>query len=302
MPIVIGPPPGVSTAGSQTTLDYVPQVDDQDVNLTPTSGSVDRLRLFDVPPVDGTFGADPVVDTTSVSRISDLTWRFTFDQPRDGRYYALVDWTQTPGSDSVQDHCGEVVYGCLIVSVAEAVDHLRGRGTFTQAEQERLSGYCRAVHGLIELKIGPVRPRLVERVFRSWPIFLPQPIIEVRGVEEDNGSGTVLTLTERTFGTAPTALQYEWDPVTESLTRTSWCYAWESLVRIRVTYLAGRDEVPAEAREAALTQIQRWWENSQGGGHPGVDDNGFGRPAVSTGLDADVVDMLAPLLLGPRNA
>jgi hypothetical protein len=81
------------------TLDYEPTLDGERYDPEADGGSVLALDLFADPARTGT----PVLTAGPAVRVTDGRYRFAFDQPADGTYYAKVTWRETATADPFVD-------------------------------------------------------------------------------------------------------------------------------------------------------------------------------------------------------
>jgi hypothetical protein len=84
---------------AQVTLDYAPSLDGEPYDPAPAGGAVERLLLF----TDAARATPPVVNVGPAAVVEPGRYRFTFDAPPDGLYYAAIDWRETAESPVFRD-------------------------------------------------------------------------------------------------------------------------------------------------------------------------------------------------------
>jgi hypothetical protein len=154
----------------------------------------------------------------------------------------------------------------MIVSVDEAVSHLRAAGVITSdADREQLQWLCLVASDAVERDLGRIiARRTVTEVYDGgrWSIMLRStPVLSITSVTE---SGTLLGVGDYTINPS-TGLLYR-----GSTLSTQW-WAW-GRQNVTVVYVAGFADVPRIVRKVALNGVQRMWEQSQQASHPALDD------------------------------
>jgi hypothetical protein len=177
----------------------------------------------------------------------------------------------------------------MIVSVDEAVSHLRAAGVITSdADREQLQWLCLVASDAVERDLGRIiARRTVTEVYDGgrWSIMLRStPVLSITSVTE---SGTLLGVGDYTINPS-TGLLYR-----GSTLSTQW-WAW-GRQNVTVVYVAGFADVPRIVRKVALNGVQRMWQESQQASHPLLDE------AVEAGI-AVAAGTLTPLELGAYNS
>jgi hypothetical protein len=216
---------------------------------------------------DGTLAAGIVVDITP-DVVGQLVYDFT---PVQSGLHS-VHWATTGPTTAEDDTFVAEAPGRLLVSVDEAVAHLRSQQvTTSDADREQLQWLCLAATDAVEKDLGLI---LVRRAFTvtfdggRYDLNLPAPPRAA-----DGGSITIATVTEN--GTALTAADYVLRKQGWRLSRstTTWRSVWAAGVEnISVTGTAGCANPPPCVRFAALGEIQGAWQSSQQSFHAALED------------------------------
>jgi hypothetical protein len=157
--------------------------------------------------------------------------------------------------------------GRMLVSVDEAVNHLRASGVITSdADRETLQWLCMAATDAVERDLGRVlvRRTVTETHTGYGPaIILRQtPVLSITSVTE---SGTALTGTDYLLDSS-TGILYRG-------TTTGLRSYVAGALNVTVVYVAGYTDPPRAARMVALNLIQSMWQQSQTAFHPGLDES-----------------------------
>ena len=205
---------------------------------------------------DGTT-ATPTVQTTG-------TGKFYVDYlpTQAGRFVGTWMFGFTGGNTTSYVETFDV--GASIVTVDEAVAHLRANGIITSADDlEQLQWLCLVATDAVERDLGIViaRRTIVERHDGgSWSIILRKgPVISITGVTQ---FGTAIT----DFGVDDYGILYR-----GSTYYSTYPFTW-GRQNIVVTYVAGYTDPPRIVRKVALNAVQGMWQESQQAAHPALAD------------------------------
>jgi hypothetical protein len=114
------------------TIDYGPVLDGLPYDPEPDGGGVDRLRLY----TDEERATVPVVDVGPAERTAPGRYRFAFEQPADGTYFAAIDWRETADADPFTD-----ANETLTFPLATAPEPVLPGHVVTLAEVARRAGF-----------------------------------------------------------------------------------------------------------------------------------------------------------------
>jgi hypothetical protein len=137
-----------------------------------------------------------------------------------------------------------------VLSLDEAKSHLNMTSTVDDAE---LSAVVDAAEAAIAKRVGPLEPTDVTSIINcgGWALTLPQrPVISITSVVATVPFGTV---------TVPTDLVVDG----ESGVVTSQMWAIPA-ARYTVTYVAGRDDLPADLLFAVKEMVRHLWRSQRG--------------------------------------
>jgi hypothetical protein len=170
----------------------------------------------------------------------------------------------------------------LLISVDEAISHLRAAGVITSdADREQLQWLCLVASDAVERDLDRilVRRTVIETYdggqfairLRSTPVISVTTVVE---------AGTTLAGTDYYVNTS-NGILYRGAGVTAQ---------WFAVggQNVVVTYVAGYTDPPRAARAVALALVQSMWQLSQQAAHPVLDESGLEIPIVSavSGLPA----------------
>lgn len=168
----------------------------------------------------------------------------------------------------------------VLVTLDEVKAHLNKTDFNDDLE---LQGFVDAATPLIENMAGPVIPRTVTEYHSGGMTSITlnsQPVQSVTSIVETYGQ-TNYSLTQVELGQGMTGFAFTLDPLMGRIVRRA--YNAEAMFpignnNVKVVYVAGRNEVPANVRLATLMLIQHLWTTSQmnrNGGRPSIggDDN-----------------------------
>ena len=177
-----------------------------------------------------------------------------------------VHWATTVPTTAEDDVFVAERAASLLVSVDEAVAHLRAAGIITSdADREQLQWLCLVASDAVERDLGRklIRRTVVETYDGdvSGIILRSTPVISITSVTE---SGTLLTSSDYVLN-GHTGILYRGT----TLSGLSWASGRQNIV---VTYVVGYAEPPRVARDVALATVQELWQSSQQAGHPLLDE------------------------------
>lgn len=182
-----------------------------------------------------------------------------------------VHWATTGPATSEDDVFVAEAPAGLLVSVDEAVNHLRAQGVITSdADREQLQWLCLAATEAVEgdLNLALVRRTVVE-TFDGGGYELNLGVKPPR--VSDGGSITISSVLESGVAITDYALKKNrWRLQRGStLFRTPWALGYDN---ITVTYISGCANPPRITRTIALNVVQTTWQASQQAGHPLLDE------------------------------
>jgi hypothetical protein len=233
---------------------------------------------------DGTLAAGTIVTLPPA-----VTGQLVYDFPYSQAGLHSVHWSTTVPTTAEDDVFIAERPAALLVSVDEAVAHLRAAGVLTSdADREQLQWLCLVASDAVERDLGRViTRRTVTETYDGgrWKINLRStPVISITTVTE---SGTALAAGDYVVNTSTGQL------ARGSTLSPSWfASGWQNIV---VTYVAGYADPPKIVRKVALNGVQRMWQESQVASHPLLDEAGELAVAVAAGA-------LTPLELGAYNS
>jgi hypothetical protein len=154
----------------------------------------------------------------------------------------------------------------LLVSVDEAVAHLRAAGVITSdADREQLQWLCLVASDAVERDLGrKILRRTATETYDGGTqgfILRSTPVVSITTVVE---SGTTLAGTDYLLNTH-TGILYRGNTITQLY----WAYGRQNVV---VTYVAGYADPPRVVRDVALATVQELWQSSQQAAHPLLDE------------------------------
>jgi hypothetical protein len=177
-----------------------------------------------------------------------------------------VRWVTTAPSTAEDDTFTVEAPASMLVSVDEAIAHLRASGVITSdADREQVQWLCLAATDAIERDLDRT---LVRRSFTetysgvTGPILLRHtPVLSITSVTV---GGSLLLNTQYLLD--DTGFLYYGS--------TTGYSAWTSGLRnVSVTYVAGYANPPRVARLAALNLVQSMWQSTQQSFHLGIDES-----------------------------
>lgn len=219
---------------------------------------------------------DATTVTPSVTNPPTTTGKYLYDYVTSalspaGRY--VGQWLFTMGGGATTSYVETFDVGPSLVTVDEAVAHLRGSGVITSADDlEQLQFLTFVATDAVERDLGrAIARRTVVETHNGGGgaiALRKSPIISITSVTE--GGVTV----SPTFGYVP-------DLESRILYRGSslvpQSFAW-GRQNVTVTYVIGYTSVPATVRKVALNLIQAAWQGSQQAPHPALSE--FNEPDV----------------------
>ncbi len=215
---------------------------------------------------DGTVAAG-----TAVALPPAVTGNLVYDFTTTQAGLHAVHWATTVPSTAEDDLFVVERPASMLVSVDEAVSHLRASGILTSdADREQLQWLCMAATDTVERDLGRV---LTRRTFTEVynggdpAIVLRQsPVISVTSVTD---SLAALSASDYTLDQS-TGILYRGG------TSTYWTRFTTGRQSVSVTYVAGYTDPPRVVRMVALNIVQNSWQMSQQAFHPGLDESAAG--------------------------
>jgi hypothetical protein len=176
-----------------------------------------------------------------------------------------VHWATTVPTTAEDDVFVAERPASLLVSVDEAVNHLRAAGIITSdADRETLQWLCMVATDAVERDLGRVvvRRTVTETLDggRSTVVLNSTPVISVTTVTENGSSLTGSDYIVRRTGMLQRGT---------SVYASTWASGWGN---VAVTYVAGYADPPRVARKVCLNVVQGMWQESQQAPHPGLDE------------------------------
>jgi hypothetical protein len=212
---------------------------------------------------DGTTAAGTTV-TLPPAVTGNLVYDFTTTQA--GLH--SVHWATTVPSTAEDDLFIAERPASMLVSVDEAVAHLRASGVLTSdSDREQLQWLCSAATDAVERDLGRVfTRRTFTEVYDGGDVAIvlrQSPVISITSV------------TDSAVGLS--AADYTLDPATGILYRGSTSSYWTRFTTgrqsVTVTYVAGYTDPPRVARMVALSIVQSMWQTSQQASHPLLEES-----------------------------
>lgn len=187
----------------------------------------------------------------------------------------------------------------VIVTLDDVKSHLN-KTDF--ADDLELQGFIDAATPLIENIAGPVIPRTVVEYYSGGTTVInlnSMPVSSVTSIVETYGQ-TNYSLTQSDLGSAMSGFAFTFDSLTGRVVRRS--YNAEAMFpignnNVKVTYVTGRDTVPANIRLATLMLIQHLWSTSQmnrNGGRPSLGGDDTFVPGMGFAVPNRVKELLQP--------
>lgn len=179
-----------------------------------------------------------------------------------GRY--VGQWMFTFSGGNTTSYVETFDVGASLVTVDEAVAHLRANGLITSTDDlEQLQWLCFVASDAVERDLGRViMPRVVTEIHDGgkWSLILRKsPIISITSITQFGAAMLDFQLDE--FGILHRGLNgYATTPF------------WPGVQNIVVTYVAGYYNPPRIARKVALNTVQGMWQASQQAPHPALQD------------------------------
>jgi hypothetical protein len=158
----------------------------------------------------------------------------------------------------------------LLISVDEAIGHLRGQGVLTSdSDRETLQWLCLAVRDAIEVDLSSaIVRRTVTETFDGGDYHLNLGVKPLRF--SDGGAVSIVSVTESgSTVTDYTLRKRGWRLMRGSSSASCWAPGYEN---ISVTYVPSTDGHGLRiARRVALNTVQLMWQSSQQAEHPFLD-------------------------------
>lgn len=190
-----------------------------------------------------------------------------------------------------------------IVDLASVKAHLNMSLNDTTQDQE-LTGFILAATAVIRDMIGPIVPEQHVEYFDGGVMTISvawQPLLSIQSIYEYYGLSAFL-LTEQPLGTQINAFGFTVDYITGQVTRRTFggqaaLFAFGDK-NVKVTYTAGRGDIPYNVRLGALELIRHNWAMTQQAGRPrmrsGMDGGGELAVPIGFAVPDRVVEWLAP--------
>lgn len=212
-------------------------------------------------------------------------YHYDYTPTQAGRHIARWVTTSPAGADEETWDVAAQWAEAGVISLAEAKAQLNITST---RDDEELSGFIRAVTDICERYVGALSRRTYsERHDGGYQLALNHtPVLSLTSVT------AILT-----SGQDQDIARLDLDGPTGVVQRLDSCYMSGPL---RVTYLAGRAEIPPNVRQAALIILQHLWETQRGNVAPrfGADEGwdprqGFSIPRRALELLGDQISGIA---------
>lgn len=248
------------------------------INLTNTSGvavDADSTPTYVLTAPDGTTVASPTPGAVNHGSTGEYFVNLVPSSlPTAGRY--LLDWTAVVGGLTVTHHDElSVTSGASLVSVSEAVQHLRASGIITLPDDlEELRWLCAVAADAVDRDLGRAvsRRTVVESHDggRTSVLLRSTPVSSITSVTEN---GNTITSAGYTLD-AQAGILHRGAPTAEF----AWVWGRQNIV---VTFVAGYTAPPVVARKVALNIIEAAWQSSQQSPHPALDFDSAAAVAVT---------------------
>jgi hypothetical protein len=226
------------------------------LTITLPDGTTTSPSVTNPPAVTGKYGVDYVTSIVGPSGKYTGQWLFTMASGKTTSYVETFD------------------VGGALITVDEAVAHLRAGGVATDAVERDLNRVIMR-RTMTETYDGSSSGSIVLR---------STPVISITSVTE---SGTLLTGSDYVINKS-TGVLYR------GTTTSPFSFA-TGRQNIVVVYVAGYTDPPKIVRKVALNGVQRAWQQSQQAPHPALEE--FGPEAI-----AFAAGVLTPLELGAYNS
>jgi hypothetical protein len=242
------------------------------LTITLPDGTTATPSVTNPPSVTGKYGVDYVTSTSGPS----------------GRYVGA--WVFTMASGKTTSYVETFDVGASLITVDEAVAHLRAAGVVTTADDlDQLQWLCFVASDAVERDLGrAIMRRTVTEVRDGGKDRLnlwQTPVISITSVTE---SGTLLTASDYVINTT-TGILYR------GSTTSGFTWAW-GRQNVTVVYVAGYLDPPRIVRKVALNGVQRMWQESQQAGHPLLEE------VSAEGAIFAAAGSLTPLEMGAYNS
>jgi hypothetical protein len=179
-----------------------------------------------------------------------------------------VRWTTTAPSTAEDDTFTVEAPASMLVSVDEAIAHLRATQTInSDADREQVQWLCLVATDAIERDLDRILVRRtvtgeVHNGSQHAIILRHTPVISVTSVTESG------VLVDPSGYLLDSATGFLYRGTTSYANRFAWGYQ-----NVSVTYVAGYANPPRVARLAALNLVQSMWQSSQTAAHPVYDES-----------------------------
>lgn len=190
-----------------------------------------------------------------------------------------------------------------IVDLASTKAHLNMSLTDTSQDAE-LTGFILGATVVIRDMIGPIVPEQHVEYFDGGVMTVSvawQPLLSIQSVYEYYGLSAFL-LTEQPLGTQINAFGFTVDYITGQIIRRT--FGGQAALfavgdkNVKVSYTAGRGDVPYNVRLGALELIRHNWSMTQQAGRPrmrsGMDGGGEMAVPIGFAVPDRVIEWLAP--------
>jgi hypothetical protein len=178
-----------------------------------------------------------------------------------------VRWVTTAPSTAEDDTFTVEALASMLVSVDEAIAHLRATQTInSDADREQVQWLCLVATDAIERDLDRILVRRavteVHNGSQHAIILRHTPVISVTSVTESG------VLVDPSGYLLDSATGFLYRGTTSYANRFAWGYQ-----NVSVTYVAGYANPPRVARLAALNLVQSLYQQSQTAFHPGIDES-----------------------------
>lgn len=255
-----------------------------------------KADLYDKPADQGGVLSNASAAVLTVTLPDGTTTTPTVTNPTTGKYTAnyvpaqsgrfVGTWLFTMGGGSTTSYVETFDVGASLVTVDEAIAHLRAAGVITTTpDLEQLQWLCFVATDAVERDLGRVlvRRSVTETYNGGASIVLNStPVVSVTSISESG-----YPLTDYILNAGAGILYRGTSYYPQAFAR--------GMQNVTVTYVAGYTDPPRIARKVALNAVQGMWSQSQQAPHPLLDDVGaavFAAQGALTSIEQSAYDSL----------